>query len=76
MSGKDYSPDLLEARRLLGELLNHIASLAPGLLGYDAPVLDRTGGNWRQDEVLGFKRFIDTVHHQSDVLSLVSGSPT
>jgi hypothetical protein len=69
---RDYTPDLEEALIIIKELQTHVTQLDTKLLTFQPPVIDRTGGKWNQDEVLGFKKFVETVNIQVDVLELVS----
>jgi len=71
-TSRDFGPDLQEARQILTELQNHISAFDTRLLTFHAPIIDRTGGKWNQEEVLGYKKFIENVTHQSDVLDSVS----
>ncbi|WVQ73032.1 hypothetical protein IAR50_002595 [Cryptococcus sp. DSM 104548] len=80
----DFTPQLHQSHSLITTLLAHIHTFPVERLLYHAPVLDRiyipTGDEkdaerieerkrvWRQGEVFGLRKFVDTVEHHESVL--------
>nr|XP_018260925.1 uncharacterized protein I303_06642 [Kwoniella dejecticola CBS 10117]OBR83083.1 hypothetical protein I303_06642 [Kwoniella dejecticola CBS 10117] len=72
MSSQDFTPHLQQARILLQELLEHIESFDLGRLMYRAPIIDRIRfEHWGQDEVMGYKKWVDGVYGHARLLEAV-----
>ncbi|WWD19596.1 hypothetical protein CI109_104058 [Kwoniella shandongensis] len=75
---QDFTEQLQHAHELIKALLDHIHSFPVERLLYHAPILDRIRWDvWKQDEVMGLKKFIEGVeHHERLIAGMIrSGVP-
>ncbi|ORY33479.1 hypothetical protein BCR39DRAFT_303286 [Naematelia encephala] len=72
---RDFTESLEAAITLIAELLHSLHTFPFDNLLFHAPIIDRYSPNtWRQDEVLGLKRFIDNAEHQQSILQAMHAS--
>ncbi|WVW86120.1 hypothetical protein I302_108160 [Kwoniella bestiolae CBS 10118] len=72
---QDFTPNLHHARLLLTELISHIQRFDLNKLMYRAPILDRIRfEHWSQDEIMGFKKWLDGVENHGRLLDAMIDS--
>ncbi|WWC71978.1 uncharacterized protein I206_105937 [Kwoniella pini CBS 10737] len=72
---QDFTPNLRHAQILLQDLLNHIESFDLNKLMYKAPIIDRIKfESWGQDEIMGFKKWIDGIYGHFKLLEIMLNS--
>ncbi|ORX40623.1 hypothetical protein BD324DRAFT_11941 [Kockovaella imperatae] len=65
-SDTDWTDNLLKARSAINSLIDSIHSFPHAAFLFRAPIIDQNAkGAWSQDEVLGLRRFIQSVEDQA-----------
>lgn len=70
---RDYTPELVEAQAVMGELLAHMRAFDPSRLAFAPAVIDAaTGTSWRGEDTQGLRKFTDSIEQHAAQLDTVS----